>query len=233
MYRKRILATGIGLCTAIIALLLLTMMTVGMANAALVGGVGGFLIQADQITADNVLIYVDSGAVTAPGGQNQPNVSNYPLLHLELDSTTITNLTLTKTIDDPLNQGKEMCLIISQHGASAPPGPKQVQTGQTLLKTSSFQANVSEFNGLQVRQRATADPTRKLNVTAGNNASDLPVSNITSQEINITGPASGEPGINITDPDIRAHYLTTSRLSLNELNLGIRYYNSSQPRCSK
>jgi hypothetical protein len=216
MYRKRMLATALGLCTAAVALTLLVMMSVGAANAALIGGVGGFTVEASTVEAENVLIYPDSGPVTGS------SVSDYPLLHLELDSATITDLRLTKRIDDPLGMGGEARLVVTQ------PAGNQVELGQTLLKTSSFNASGSTFRGLQIRETPTTDASRKLNVTAGNDASDLDnIDPATAQEVTITGPGPNEAGITITDANIRTHYLTTASLTLDGLIVGVEYYDSN------
>lgn len=216
MYRKRILATVVGLNLAVVALILLIILSSGVGSAALIGGVGGFTVEASTIEADNVLIYVDSGSVTGN------NVDQYPLLHLELDSVTISELKLTKRIQGPLGQGGEARLIVVQQVGS------QTELGQTLLKTSSFNASGSTFRGLQIRETATTDASRKLNITAGNNASDLDnIGPLTAQEITIGGPGPNEAGVTITNANIKTHYLVAESLSLNNLVVAVEYYDSN------
>lgn len=216
MYRKRVLATVVGLNLAAVALILLIILSSGVGSAALIGGVGGFTVEASTIEADNVLIYVDSGSVTGT------NVDRYPLLHLELDSVTISDLKLTKRVQDPLGQGGEARLIVVQQVGS------QAELGQTLLKTSSFNASGSTFRGLQIRETATADASRKLNVTAGNNASDLDnIGPPTAQEITIGGPGPNEAGVTITKANIKTHYLVAESLNLDNLVVAVEYYDSN------
>ncbi|MFB6143158.1 MAG: hypothetical protein ABEJ30_07430 [Halorientalis sp.] len=218
MYRADVVSKSLAVSVATTALIFLVMLSTGLTHAALIAGVGGFNMQAERIASNNTLIYMNSGPVTGSGVPN----GQYPLMYLELDSTTITDLRLVKVIEDPLGQGGEAHIIITQEENST------VTTGSLVLRSSSFNASQSIFRGLQIRENASYQADKKFNVSGGVTASNLEhLGYPTEQFVEVDEPAPGTPGIVITDAFIRGHYLVTEGLRVNNLVVGVTYYDSN------
>jgi hypothetical protein len=226
MYDKSILAKSTGASIGVVAIVGMLFLSTGTAFAAPISGIGGFVIQADRIEGDNLVLYPGAG-----DAENTANLSGvaggakdaYPQAVVELTQVDIDGLTLIKNFDLSkygLN-GRAQLVITAGNGADAE---------ALLLKTPQLSADNAVFSGLEIDETAQSGTnnaqqgqqqlSESIQLTApsnlGNNPQGLP-------EKNIQLGNNANPGLVLSNANIRATYLATNQITLPDLALEVRF----------
>ncbi|WP_169302402.1 PKD domain-containing protein [Halorientalis salina] len=189
MYNRKRVARGAGTAIAVWALLGLFIVSTGVAYALPLAGVGGFTITADEVQADNLLLY--------PGVGDTSERDAYPQTIAELEGTTITDLTASKTIgldSTPGLSGKFRVSIVSQGESDG---------SALLLKSSALQSSSAEFTNFSIEEMASDDPRGRF-------------------ELESNGPVT-LGGTGQYPVRIRAHYVALNSVSTPNLGLRVCY----------
>ncbi|RXK46278.1 hypothetical protein [Halorientalis pallida] len=239
MYDKSILAKSTGASLGVVAIVGLLFLSTGTAFATPVAGIGGFTIEANSITGDNLILYPGTSEAENTSNIN-PNASTqgpgyqdqYPVGIVELTNTEIDGLELTKVF----NLSK-----YSKPTAAAPaliPGqarikirsdaPENVTTNSIIIKTPQIAADKAKFSGLEIKENTVEDPgeiTSWLELRTQEDAdSPIPDEGAPVQydtKYNFSGGSS--PGLILQDPFIRATYLATDSITIPDLRLEVQY----------
>ena len=150
MYNRKRISRASGVAIAIWAFLGLLIMSTGVAYALPLAGVGGFTITAEEVTADNLLLY--------PGVGDTSERDAYPQTIAELQGTTLRDLTASKTIGlgpTPGLSGKFRVSIVSE-GESV--------GSDVLLKSSALQSSSAEFDDFALEEMAASDPRGRFEI---------------------------------------------------------------------
>ncbi|MFD1587793.1 PKD domain-containing protein [Halorientalis brevis] len=118
-------------------------LSTGVAYALPLAGIGGFTITAEQVTADNLLLY--------PGNGDTSELDSYPQTITELQETTLEDLTLTKTIDlgsTPGLSGKMQISFVSTGNTSG---------SSVVLKSSVLRSEEATFNDFSIKEMESPD----------------------------------------------------------------------------
>jgi len=200
MYDKAKLAKSTGASLGVVALVGLVFLSTGTAFALPISGIGGFLIQADQIEGDDLLLY--------PGLADGSNQENYPHAIVELRNNEIEGLRLTKTFDlsdyTDVVDGRAR-LVIESSG-------DPVTINRLLLKTPELNADTATFSGLTISENDSDELEESFSIRA---PSDPPE----TRQIDLEGGEN--PGLMLEDAEIRATYLATDEITLP--NLALRF----------
>jgi hypothetical protein len=220
MYDKSILAKSTGASLGVVAIVGMLFLSTGTAFALPISGIGGFTISATEIEGENLKLY-------PAGGQDRPNdaenADQYPQGVVELTSTTITDLRLTKEFDlgeftgFPDSAGNARLVITAGNNGT------QVSTDNILLKTPKLGAQSATFNGLTINEQNSSNIRNTFTITASQDPSAA--SNDygpTRQGLDLEATGS-DPGLILEQPNIRATYLTTSSITLPDLALEIQW----------
>jgi hypothetical protein len=240
MYDKSILAKSTGASLGVVAIVGLLFLSTGTAFATPVAGIGGFTIEANEITGDNLILYpgtseAENSTGINPDAQNEPGAPDYrdqyPVGIVELTNTEIRGLELTKVFElgeyskvtdasPAIIPGNARIKILS----SGPP----VTTNSILIKTPQIGATNATFSGLQIKENQVEDPgdiTSWLELRTQENAnSPIPDDGAPVQydtNYNYTGGSS--PGLLLEQPFIRATYLATDSITIPNLRLEVQY----------
>lgn len=197
MYDTNLLAKSNGASLGVVALVGVLFLSTGTAFAMPVAGIGGFQITADSIEGDDLLLY--------PGLADGSNKDDYPHSIVELRNNEIEGLRLTKTLDlsdysDSMD-GKAR-LVIESDGT--------VEIDRLLLKTPELNAEEATFNGLEISESDSDDLEESFSIRAPSDPDD-------TRQIDLDGGEN--PGLEMTDADIRATYLATDEITMPELEL--------------
>lgn len=205
MYNKRTFGKSMGASFAVLVVIALIVISSGTAFAVPLAGVGGFTIQADELTAGSVVIY--------PGSGDTSNQETYPMAVVEQKNVEIEGLELTKTIDVSAVPGLsgQVRLVQSADGT--------VTADQQVVKITRLQAEEAIFNQQVIDESNSANPSRSFGFWQGDAArtkDKLPDGRIV--DIANDGPAQ-----KFKDVSIQAHYLASSSISLPGLTLEVQY----------
>ena len=212
MYDKSILAKSTGASLGVVAVVGMLFLSTGTAFATPISGIGGFVIEADTITGQDLMLYPGDG-----DAENYSSGEGYPQGVVELNGVTIDDLKLIKRFN--LNQynvaDANARLVITAGKGSA-----NVTSGQLLLKTPELSATNAEFSGLEIDEENAAD-TRKgihnmITLRAPGNATEASV----TRQVNLTGGSN--PGLLLEGAQIRATYLATNTITLPNLGLEVQ-----------
>jgi hypothetical protein len=240
MYDKSILAKSTGASLGVVAIVGLLFLSTGTAFATPVAGIGGFSIEANSITGDNLVLYpgtsqAENSTDVNPDAQNEDGAPDYrdqyPVGIVELTNTNIDGLELTKVFElgeysrvtsgaDPIIPGNARIKIRST-------GPN-VTTNSIIIKTPQIAANEATFSGLQIKENQVEDPgdiTNWLELRTQKEAEGpIPDDGAPVQydtEYNYSGGSS--PGLVLKQPFIRATYLATDSITIPNLRLEVQY----------
>lgn len=167
----------------------------GLAYAVPVSGVGGFTVTADTIEGDDAVVYPSTGDTS--------EAANQEMAVVELQSTTIENLRITKTVNLPA-VGEKQVVITAED---------TVKSDQMLLKSSNIYANGSELTGLSLDESPSGEASQEFVVKAGG-ADDAP----SGQTVDIQGE---NPGLFVEEAELQTHYLVTNQISIPGLSVTV------------
>lgn len=194
MYKKAIFAKTFGASLGLMLLVAAVGVYGGLAYAVPVSGVGGYTVTADSIDGDNAVVYPSAGA-TSGAGQTGVAV-------VELQSTTIENLKITKTVSLP-GLGERQVVISAED---------TVKSDQLLLKASNIYAANSTLTGLQLDETPEGDMEFAVTAGAAQNAES-------GNTVNIQGQ---NPGLHVENAELQTHYLVTNQISIPGLSVTIQ-----------
>jgi hypothetical protein len=201
MYDKKLLAKSTGASLGVVAIIGLVFLSTGTAFALPISGIGGFLIQADRIEGDDLLLY--------PGLADGSERENYPHAIVEIRDQEIEGLRLSKTFDlsdyTGVVDGRAR-LVIESDG-------DPVTINQLFLKTPELNADEAQFSGLEISENDSGDFEESFSIEA---PSDMPETRSLDFE------ETDDPGIVLDDAEIRATYLTTDEITLPNLALSFQ-----------
>jgi hypothetical protein len=201
MYDKKLLAKSTGASLGVVAIIGLVFLSTGTAFALPISGIGGFLIQADRIEGDDLLLY--------PGLADGSERENYPHAIVEIRDQEIEGLRLSKTFDlsdyTGVVDGRAR-LVIESDG-------DPVTINQLFLKTPELNADEAQFSGLEISENDSSDFEESFSIEA---PSDMPETRSLDFE------ETDDPGIVLDDAEIRATYLTTDEITLPNLALSFQ-----------
>jgi hypothetical protein len=186
MYDRSRMAQGAGASLALWALIGLLVTSTGVAYALPLGGVGGFVVNGSQVTAEDITLY--------PGVDDTSERSAYPQAVVELQSVQIQDLTLRKTIPVDAIPGLSGTATLSIVSSGT------TEADRILLKSSALTSDRAIFQQLQIDEQPVDDPSSQFTLRA-----------------------DGDPGLELQNANIRAHYLTTSSITLPQLSLTVDY----------
>ena len=150
MYNRKRVARGAGAAIAVWALLGMFIMSTGVAYALPLAGVGGFTITAENVSADNLVLYPNVGDTSEREA--------FPQTIAELEGTVLEDLTASKTIDldsTPALTGKFRVSLVTE-GKS--------EGGAVLLKSSALQSNSAQFNNFTIKEMESPDAFGKFEI---------------------------------------------------------------------
>lgn len=236
MYDKSILAKSTGASLGVVAVVGLLFMSTGTAFAMPVAGIGGFTIQADEITGEGLVLYPGSSSAENTTNVNDGALNDqYPSGVIELDQTTINGLQLQKVFDlenkttlqgTTLMPGKARLNIVSGG---------EVTSDTLMLKAQQIGTNgTAEFSGLTITENTVEGPqdvTSWLVLRSSENASDYrnPIddtnfsASVKGNERKKSYDGASQPGLYLEQPFIRATYLATDSITIPELRLEVQY----------
>ncbi|WP_051330828.1 DUF6230 family protein [Aneurinibacillus terranovensis] len=152
--KRRFLTAG-GLGFGGLGVLLITLFSTGTAFAAFpLTGIGGFVVSATDITGTNFKQY------PAVGQSSEKQM--LPEAAIELDSSTIKGLNLSKDLDvssqlGPLGISK-VRVVITADG--------DVTGGGMKMRVSGLTADMASFSNLDIEEHYDSDPLKKLDLQA-------------------------------------------------------------------
>lgn len=172
----------------------------GTTYAVPLGGVGGFTVTADDITAQSAVLYPGYGQTR---DQEKANV-----IIVELRDVEIEGLTLTKRLDTssvPGISGDAEVVIDSETTVSA---------DQLVLKTTGITADRARLNNAIIAERTSSNPSDSFLVSAG------PASG--SYEGQITTIDNDRQAAKLTNVELSGHYIAAGALTIPDVDLQIR-----------
>lgn len=156
MYKRKRIARGVGATLAVWGLIGLIAASTGVAYAAPIAGIGGFNIAANEITADQLLLY--------PGVGDTTNQQAYPQSVAELQNADLRDLTLYKTISLQRVPGLtgNARLQLNNYG--------RVDGGDVLVKSSALTSEQTTFREFTLDEANTGDPSTAFSINAEDGA---------------------------------------------------------------
>ncbi|RRJ29155.1 DUF6230 family protein [Halocatena pleomorpha] len=205
MYNKRTFGKGMGASIGLLAVIALLIISTGSAYAVPLAGIGGFTIQADQLTAESAYIY--------PGVDDTSNQDAYPMAVIEQKDVKIDGMKLMKSLDVSAVPG------LSGSARVVMTSSDTVTADQQMVKVSNIEADTAEFNQQVIDESNSNNPSDQFGIWAGDaskNQDKLQDGKIV--DISGDGPAQKLQGANI-----KAHYLASSSISIPGLSLQVQY----------
>lgn len=184
------------------AVVILTVAT-GAVYAFPIAGIGGFYVNATSMTGNDMHLYP---TVAPTSGKDA-----YPQGVIELSSGSITELEITKTMN------------LSEYTDVSAAGTVRVRInasstnvkGPMLLRASSIEAEQANFSGLAMQESSTStmkSAPGPFNMTAPNT--------VVGRSITVHG---SNPGIEMQNMSIQAHYLVNEDITLNGMKMQFMY----------
>lgn len=203
MYDKSILAKSTGASLGVVAIVGMLFLSTGTAFAAPISGIGGFVINADRIEGDDLILY--------PGDADAENASQYPQGVVELSAVDIENLRLIKTFNLNQYQMNGNARIVITAGNDN----QDATASSLLLKTPQLSADSATFSGLTIDETQSSEIDQVLTLRAPNSPS------VSTRQVSLNGGSN--PGLVLEDPSIRATYLATNEITLPSLGLEVQF----------
>lgn len=215
MYDKRILAKSTGASLGVVAVVGMLFLSTGTAFAMPVSGIGGFIIQADEIRGNDMVMY--------PGQGDAENHENYPQAVVELSGTEIDNMRLIKVFHlSEYGLSGNARLVISAGDEN-----HSVSSEALLMKTPALSAESATFSGMVIDEEHVPDDEKDeeslrrmitLRAPAEPTEEELPGG---ARTIDLDGGSN--PGLTMQNARIRATYLATNEITLPNLGLEVQY----------
>jgi len=203
MYDKGLFAKSTGASLGVLAVVGMLFLSTGTAFATPIAGIGGFVINADGIEGDDLILY--------PGSSDAENAIVYPQAVVELSAVEIEGLELVKVFDlDQYGLSGNARLVITAGDAG------QNATASSLyLRTPQLSADTAKFSGLTVDESNTNAIDQIITLRAPNTPG------VTTREISLSGGSN--PGLQLHNPSIRSVYLATNEITLPNLGLEVQF----------
>lgn len=200
MYDIKRLVGGTGVSFLAVALVGLIILSSGTAYAAPLASSNGFTVEADEIRADEFLLYPSSG---------EDSAGSTPVVVVEQRDVAIDGLRLTREQDVPMMDGTMEISFTAD---------KTVRADQQYIKLTELDAEKSTFNGQVITAKPSQNPERQFQQAAGENADP--------EDGYLTDINGGEPGMVQKDVEIEMVYLASNEISLPGLNVDVEYNSS-------
>ena len=208
MYDKRTLTRGMAASFGVVLLVVMLVVSSGMAFAAPLAGIGGFTIKADRIAGDDLHQYVSVSDTSERNGT--------PVAVAEFTEVRIDGLQLIKEFEDiPAIGGNARVVITSTDTVTA---------DSLLIKQSFIYAEESRFSGLLIDEENSDDVTEEFKQVAPSTREERTEgidAGTTGKTINLSGGEN--PGQLFENATIQAHYQATNQISIPGLTLATEY----------
>lgn len=202
MYNRKRLLTGTGLSLLAVALVGLIVVSSGTAYAAPLAGAGGFTVEADEIQADEFMLY--------PGVGESDRAESEPVAVAEMRSVEIDGLVLEREQPVDTLPGLDGSMVI-QFTAD-----ETVEADEQYIHITDLEAEEADFQGQVIGSQYSDDPAEQFQMEAGENADHEHEGFITD----IDGEA---PGMHQQNAEIEMSYLASNEISLPGLDVNIEY----------
>lgn len=203
MYDKRTLLKGTGASCAVVVLVGILVLASGTAYAAPLASAGGFTIEADELRADDFMLY--------PGVGESSEAQATPVAVIEQRGVEIDGLDLTKEQSVEALPGLSGTVEITFSASDT------VTADQQYVKITGQTADTATFNGQVINDQFSEDnnPSEEFQQEAGSIAEP--------EDGFITDISGGTPGIVLEDTEINAVYLASNEITLPGLEVDLSY----------
>ncbi|WP_306061733.1 DUF6230 family protein [Natronococcus wangiae] len=200
MYNLKRLLTGTGASFLVVALVGLIVVSSGTAYAAPLAGAGGFTVEADEITAQEFLLY--------PGvGESDEGAT--PVVVVEQRDVELEGMTLTREQPVDTLPGLSGSMVIEFTA------DETVEADQQYLKMTGQEAEEASFNGQVINAQQSDDPNEQFQQTAGENAEP--------EEGYLTDIKGEGPAMEQQNAEIDMVYLASNEITLPGLDVNVHY----------
>ena len=197
MYDTKRLLTGTGASFLVVALVGLIVLSSGTAYAAPLASGNGFTVEADEIRAQEFMLYP---------GVGQDDQGETPVVVVEQRGVEIDGLELTREQPIPvLDSTVEISFTADE----------TVEADQKYLKLTGLTAEEAEFNGQVINAQPGQEPGDQFQQTAGENAEP--------EQGRLTDINGEGPGMVQQDAEIEMVYLASNEISLPGLEVDVEY----------
>lgn len=179
--------------------LVLILVMSGTTYAVPLGGIGGFTVTADDITAESAVIYPGYGQTDS---QEKANV-----LIVELRSVEITGLSLQKDLDTSTVPG------ISSDATMSVESETTVSADQLVLKTTGLTADSATLNNAIIAEQTSSNPADSFLISAG------PASG--SFQGQITTIDNDRQAAKLSNVQLTGHYIAAGALTIPDVTVEI------------
>jgi hypothetical protein len=180
--------------------LVMVLVMAGTTYAVPLGGIGGFTVTADDITADSAALYPGYGQTKT---QEKANV-----VIVEMRGVEIEGLTLTKNLDTSSVPG------ISGDSKLVLDSEKTISADQLVLKTTDVTADSVRLNNAVIAEQTSSNPSDSFLVSAGSASG--------SYEGQITTIGNNRQAAKLTDVELSGHYIAAGALTIPDLKLQVK-----------
>jgi hypothetical protein len=208
MYDKRTLTKGMAASFGVVFLVMMLVVSSGIAFSAPLAGIGGFTIKADRIEGDNLYQYVSVSDTSERNGT--------PVAVAEFTEIRIEGLQFMKEFQDIPAIGGNARIVITSTDT--------VRADSLLIKQSYIFAEESTFNGLLINEQPSSDVRMKFQQIApsteaqrhqgADRLTDPESINLSTQE---------NPGQIFVNATIQAHYQAVNQITIPGLTLATEY----------
>ncbi|WP_049921461.1 DUF6230 family protein [Halopiger djelfimassiliensis] len=200
MYRRKRLVTGTCTSFLIVTLVGLIVLSSGTAYATAMATASGsgFTVTADEIRSDEFLLYPSVGEDTE---------GETPVAVVEQRNVEIDGMVLSGEQSVPLIDGS-MEISFAADGT--------VEADEQYIKLTDLQAEEATFNGQVVNARASDNPERQFQQTAGENADP--------ENGHLTDISGESPGMVQQDVEMDAVYLASNEITLPGLDVDVEFH---------
>lgn len=206
MYNTKRVAGGTGISFLAVAFVGMLVLSSGTAYAAPLAGAGGFTVEADEIRADEFLLY--------PGSGESSEAEATPVVVVEQRGVEIDGMVLTKEQSADALPGLSGTMVI-QFTAD-----ETVEADQQYIKMTGQSAEEAQFNGQVINDRYSDDPSKQFEQTAGDNADP--------EQGRLTNIQGESPGMVQKNAKIDMVYLASNEISLPGLEVDVSYKSDEQ-----
>ncbi|HET7324779.1 MAG TPA: DUF6230 family protein [Halococcus sp.] len=192
----------------VVFLVLMLVVSSGVAFSAPLGGIGGFTIKADRIEGDDLYQYVSVSDTSKRAG--------IPVAVAEFTEIRIEGLQLMKEFEGVPAIGGNARIVITSTGT--------VTADSLLIKQSYIYAEKSTFSGLLIDEQPSDDITEQFRQVAPSTGAERHsgMDQFTNpQTINLSGGEN--PGQVFVNATIQAHYQAVNEIHIPGLTLAAEY----------
>lgn len=208
MYDRRVLFKGLASSLGVVFLVVMLVMSSGVAFSAPLAGIGGFTIKADRIEGNNLYQYAGVADTTERDG--------VPVAVAEFTEIRIDGLELTKEFEDVPSIGGNARIVITSTDT--------VTADSLLVKQSYIHAEESRFSGLLIDEE-NANYSEEFKQVAPSTAEQRTegVDGVTGAPKTIDLGNASNPGQVFENATIKAHYQAVNQISIPGITLATEY----------